>query len=263
MESSFSLGTIIALVALILSQLPPLKNLLRGAHLRITVPDAFALTHVLGNLNIAIFLDIYNDGGKDVTIAKVDCLMTNSEGLRLDLPARTYFSREPPPPGQAMQELMLGWISLKPGEHWAETVRFFKLWSEEEEERYSEIVSKIRSNIFSKAPAQWPAQGFVEADAGIVMEARAFFEKKFPLNKGNYQLFIAALSESGQALGVRGFDLTLFESSIRNLRALADDYKTGAGVYYPNPDPSKMVGPRLRPMPDEQARVALAKLRST
>jgi hypothetical protein len=262
MDLSFSLSTVIALLALVLSQLPPLKYLLRGRRLRITVPELFSLSHLLGNVNIAIFLDLHNDGGSDITIARVDCLLTNSEGLRLDLPAWTYFSRQTPPPGQSQTELWFGRISLKPEGHWAETIRCFKLWSEDEQEKTNEIISKIREDINSKLPSL-PPKTLAHADNSLVEAARAFFEKKFPLSKGNYCMFIAALSDSDQVLAVRGFDLTLFESSIRSLRAHADDYKIGAGVYYPNADQSKMVFPRLRPIADEEARVAYSKLRAT
>jgi len=243
-----------ALVALVLSQLPPLKYLLRKRQIRITVPEVFTLSHYLGNLNIYMFLDIYNEGGRDVTIAKIHCVMANSDGFCLDLPARTYQSRQSAQAGAAMPELMLGWVFLKPEDHWAETVRFFKLWSEEEEERANDIVSRIRTNIFSKPPSP-----MVQADDPLVVEARSFFEKKFPLVKGNYQLFIAVLSESEEVITVRGFDFTLFESSIRNLRALADDYKTGAGLYY-LPDASKIPYPRLRPMADGPALEAYKKI---
>ena len=72
------------------------------------------------------------------------------------------------------------------------------------------------------------------------------------MGKGNFQLLIEVLSESEEVITVRGFEFTLFESSIRTLKALADDYKTGLGLYLP-PDEYKQVNPRLRPMMDGPA----------
>jgi len=226
----------IALVALVLSQLPPLKYLLRKRQIIITTPDFFKLNHAWGNATIWMFLAIHNRGGRDVTIARIHCLMTNSDEFHLDLPSQTYMAG-------GTQELQLGWISLKPEEHWSETVGFWKVWSEAEERKANQILSKIRTNMRSQQPSPT-----VEAEA--LAEARSVFENKFKLDEGSYQLFISALSESGEVITVRGFDFTLFESDIQNLRALIDHYKTGT---VDNPEDTPEVWPRLRPMADGPA----------
>jgi len=102
----------------------------------------------------------------------------------------------------------------------------------------------------------------VEADADLLTEAQDFFEKKFDLREGNYQLLVAALTESNEVLDVRGCEFTLFESSIRSLQAMTDEYKWGTGIYLPAMDTTKVVWARVRSIADEQARQAYQGVKS-
>jgi hypothetical protein len=148
------------------------------------------------------------------------------------------------------------WISLKPGEHWAETVHFYKVWSVQDEEDAIELIARMRADINAKLAQRKPYESYnpAEADAGLVKEATDLFEKKFNMTKGNYRLTIAALSEESEVLAVRGFDFTLFDHHIHALRSATEGYKVGAGVYFPALDPLTQAVIRLRPIPDAEAR---------
>jgi len=125
----------------------------------------------------------------------------------------------------------------------------------QDEEDVAEIVGKIRNDINAKI-AQRPPDAPkipVEAEQNLVREAKEFFDKRFRLVKGNYRLVVAALSEKNGVLALRGFDFTLFDNHIKTLRSATDDYKIGAGVYFPA-DQSKQVAIRLRPISEADAR---------
>jgi hypothetical protein len=258
-------STAIALVALVLSQLPPIHDLMKRRALRIIAPQFFPLWHNLGNVNLYAFLGLYNDGGRTITIGKIDCLMLDDSGTSYRLPAQSYVSRQPPPSSeQSPAEFFMEWLVLKPGQHWAETIHFVKPWSVQDEEAVADVIGKIRNDINAKLASRPPDQkGLVEANANAVEEAKDFFEKRFKLTKGNYKLIVAALSEKNEVIGLRGFSFTLFESQIRALRAATDDYKIGAGIYFPNTDPSKQVFIRLRPMAEEETRKTYSKPEDT
>jgi hypothetical protein len=176
-------STLIALFAVILSQLPPIWDMLKGVRVRLVVPESFWLWHYLGNLQLGGFLDIRNDGGRAVIISKLDFIIVDSSGKRWNLPAQTYLSRQPSPmPDQPTPEFLLSWISLKPGEHWGETIHCFRQWSESEEEETNQVVSAIRRDIGAKIAARSAAGGAltepVEADQGLVERARALAERR-------------------------------------------------------------------------------------
>jgi hypothetical protein len=255
----------IAVAALVLSQLPPIHDLIKRRALRIIAPESFQLWHHLGNVNLYAFLGLYNDGGRTITIAKIDCLMLDDNGTSWRLPAQTYVSRQPPSSaGQSPAEFFMEWLLLKPGQHWAETIHFVKHWSVQDEEEAADVIGKIRNDINAKLASRLPGQqGPVEADENAVKQAKDLFEKHFRLTKGNYKLIVAALSEKNEVISLRGFNFTLFESQIRALRAATDDYKIGAGIYFANMDPSKQVFIRLRPMSEEDSRKAYSKPENT
>lgn len=245
----------IALLALVLSQLPPVHQLLKRRALRIVVPEYFSLYHFLGNLNLLGFVALHNIGGKTLTVAKIDCLVRGESNV-WHLPGLMYQSRLPQgPAGQQNVEFFVEWTVLKPDDHWSETVHFFKPWSFQEEEDAAEIISKIKNNITAKLDQRPPdaPKKLVEADESLVEEAKGFFKKRFTLSKGNYRVVIAALSEKKELLAARGFDFTLFDNHIKTMRSAAEDYKIGAGIYYPA-DPSKQIAIRLRPLSDADAR---------
>jgi hypothetical protein len=256
-------STVIAVAALILSQLPPVRELLKSRQLRIIVPENLFLYHYMGNLQLQAFLAVHNTGGRTVTVQRIECVVVG-EDRHWRLPAQTYLQRQTQTvPGQAPTELIIGWLVLKPGEHWAETIHFFKVWSVQDEEEATAISARIRKDISDKIAERKPndAMKLVEADDNLVTEAKDFFGKRFALTKGNYKLFIAAISEKNEAISVRGFDFTLFDHQIRALRNAVDDYKTGAGIFFLNTDPSKAgANIRLRPITDTQARTDYARL---
>lgn len=245
----------IAVVALVLSQLPPVRDLLKPRQLRIVIPDNLTLQHYMGNIQILSLLSLHNTGGRRITIQKVWCTIRAEEGGQWRLPAQTYVVQ--PASGQTSPELFMGWVSLKPGEHWSETVRFFKVWSIQEEEEATAISARIRSDISAKLNQRKPeeANKVMEAEPELVEEAKHFFEKKFNIAKGSYRLLVAAISDKDELVCVRGFDFTLFDHHIRVLRSALEDYNVGAGICYQNVDSAKgnaLV--RLRPIPEAEAR---------
>jgi len=254
-------STLIALLALVLSQLPPVREILKPRELRIVVPEALFLYHFMGNLQMSAFLTLNNVGGRGITVQKIECVLIHEEGSpRYRLPAQTYWPRAQSGSGQ---ELFIGWVPLKPEEHWAETVHFYKFWSVQDEEDSAAIISRIRNDIYAKRALLEPGlvNKPVDADEKLVKEAKDFFEKRFTLAKGNYKVLIAAISEKSEAVSVRGFDFTLYDHHLRTLRSIEDDYKTGAGIYFNSEDPLKSgVNVRLRPIDDAEAKRDYAKL---
>lgn len=250
-------STVIALLAVILSQVPPLREVIKGSRVLITAPHQFTLYHHLGSIEIDIFLDIENAGGTTESVRRIDCVIKDLEGKSWNLPAKTYFAYQ----GQTQrglppQEFFIGSISLKPGEHWKETVHCYKSWTEDEQEKVNDLILKIERDFRTKYERKLDkSPKIIEVDPKLVSEAKDFLNKKFDLHKGNYYLLVAALSESNEVINIGGFEFTLYDSSINNLKAVAEDYKYGWGIRSGNYDPLKAVVVRVDkdPLPRERA----------
>jgi hypothetical protein len=242
-------SVIVAALALILSQLPPIRDLIKGTEINISIPEQISLWHFLGNFQIAMLVDVANVGGTRVAIRKLECLLIDANDKIWLLPAQAYISRQPPSqPHSASPEYLMTRISLKPSDNWSETVRFYRLWTESEEEETNDILSSIKSSIQS----QLPSEKLVEANPLLVERAVSFFKRKFDLHKGNYKLVIVAKNQEDKVIALSGFEMTMFENHVRALVLHADQYKFGAGIYYPinNPDLSAWV--RVRPMSNKK-----------
>lgn len=254
---------VIAVLALILSQLPPVREMLRGTRLSIIVPEYMVLTHSLGNINLTTSVTLHNTGGRGVTVAGLDCGLLADDGRRWHIPAQTYIDRDSQPlVGQQRVQLFMEWIPLEPKEFWSETVVFFKPWSVEEEGKAQDITGRMRSDISEKLSQRLPEKANVpvEADTELVNQAKEAFQKRFDLTIGNYKLLLAAISETEHIIAVRGFQFSMFESHVRAMRSLVEEYRTGAGVVFPSSDPSKVAVIRLKPISEDDARAAYAKL---
>ncbi len=283
----------IAVLSLIISIAPTLRNLIKGQKVQITVPEQFSLFHYLGNLHLNIFVDIHNIGGTYISISRIECTIKDAnDSATWILPAQSYISRQAPQPGQGKQEFLIGGISLKPQERWSEIIHCYKLFSDADDEKSSEIISKIGNNITKKRqhrsvddPPQLieadeslneiiskignnltkkmqhrsvddPPQ-LIEADAPLVDEAVTFFDKRFNLDKGNYQLYIVAITDRDQVVALRGLEFTVFDSAIRSLRAVRDGYKYGFIPWSQGP-----TWLRLRAMEDNKAQSLYEKIKA-
>ena len=253
-----------AVVALIVSLWPKFRSLVSSPNINITLPGNFSLHHYLGNINLTIFVDLHNDGSTTVDISKLDCLIVKISSGERDsatkqwhIPAQTIFLKQPPSQeGQNWPELLLGGISVKPGEHWQEFVRCFAPFSDDEEEESQRIRASVGKNISDKQierQRQGLPQALVEADPEVIGKARSFFDKTFDLTRGEYRLYNAALSNTGKILGVKGSKFILYENAIQELQKVIDDYKYGWGLVYPHPGTTIMpVQPRLAPISEEK-----------
>jgi hypothetical protein len=134
-------SALIAVLALILSQLPPLPQLLAGEKIQLTLRDRLGIFHFLGNLSVQFFVDIENIGNVSVPIRAIDCYIVDQQNRTLPVPVQNYFSRAASVSG--FQDIPFSPISLKPGEHWAELVRCYNDWSESQEREQSNIVSNM------------------------------------------------------------------------------------------------------------------------
>jgi|GEM_PF-2252740 len=251
-------SSIIAFLALVLSQLPPLRVLIKGVKIKIVAEDKIKLTHFLGSVSLVFFLNIYNAGGRSVSISKIDCVIKNDNCLLLHLPPQGYYSRQPPSQAnQQIQEYFIGLIPLKAGEAWGETVHCFSPWTQEEEEHVNDIILKIKNSI-AKNKNEYKKNVPTVADESSVNEAINEFERKFNLEKDEYHLLIAVFSESNEILAVTGYSFKLYDNHIQTLKAYTKRYKYG--VYLPSSDPIMAVWPRLTPITDELAKKEYRKL---
>ena len=80
-----------ALVAIVLSQLPPLHLLIRPKRLDVEVHSRIGITHKVGNPNASVVVSIRNTGGRELRVRGLSLDISRDGKPLLGLPAQNYF----------------------------------------------------------------------------------------------------------------------------------------------------------------------------
>ncbi len=221
-------AVVIATIALILSQLPPLRELFRGARLDIEPFSRILLTHKVGNPNVGMHIIISNVGGKAVRI-KAATIGLKCDGKEVaSLPAQNYLSD----PNDVKQVLFTS-FRLKPKEDWIHMVNFLNFLSRENEKKYRGAESALKGNIEAKkAAALFIKPEHPSADEQFVRPFIEMHNASFIWRPGEYEMSIS-VDTVPKKVGIRKtYRFTLFESDSNILEKCKDDYKFGDGIYW-------------------------------
>lgn len=215
----------VSVVALILSQLPPIHILLRRAKLDVEAYSRMHLTHKVGNPNAQLHLIISNSGGRELRIRGIALRLRRGTEDEFVLPAQTYLQS----PGDK-EAVLLTSFKLKPKEEWAHIVNFLKFFSRQDEKHYRQLEANLRQDILAKHDALVDKNLVVMADDENVQPLIKFFESKFRWLPGEYELTLQVQVQPERASLSKRYRVTLFESDSKELTDYRDDYKYGFGV---------------------------------
>ena len=225
----------LALLAIVLSQLPPLHLLLRPQRLDVEVHSRIGITHKVGNPNANVVVSIRNTGGRELRIRNLSLEVSRDGRPLAILPAQNYF--ETP---SSQSSVLFVPFALKPGETWAHNVVFLNLFDRLTEKQFRENLSILSFDIRKKLSARSGSDhNAVIADRVFVQPFFDMFEKLFVWLPGEYVFELTVNAEPGSASYSKKYRFTLFESDTSDLRKHREDYQFGGGLAY---DIEKHVG---------------------
>jgi hypothetical protein len=223
-------SAVVAALALVLSQLPPVYVLLRRTRLRCETFSRMHLTHHVGNPSAQWHLIIENTGGRAVRVKAISLIFSKTGGILFELPAQNYL-RTP----DAAENVLLTPFRLSPGDEWAHIVNFFPLFSRDDDKEYRLLASAIRSDILAQKEDPANKEKLCEAQPEVVQSLMTFFERQFKWEPGEYEAELKVITDLPTANLSQRFRFSLFESESNELRGYTDGYRHGAGVYWVSP----------------------------
>lgn len=223
-------SAVAAVVAILLSQLPPVHVLLRRPKLRCEAFSRMHLTHKVGNPNAQWHLIVENKGGRAIRVKNIAVKFTKDGAYLFTLQAQNYL-RTP----DATENVMFTPFRLEPDEEWAHVLTFFNLFSRDDDKEYRRIESAIRSDILAKREKLTDKSQNVHAEPQILAKTMEFFEKHFKWAPGEYEVTLEIATDSPQADYSRAYRFSLFESESKELRDYSEGYSIGAGVFWSTP----------------------------
>lgn len=221
-------SAVVAVLALVLTQLPPVRLWFRPSRLEVEVHSRVQLTHKVGNPNLGMYVGIRNIGGREVRVRSITVALARDGNALGVYPIINFFET----PSSTSAVLFVP-FTLRPSEAWAHGANFLRLFDRNTEKFYRERESELRSNIRHKLAAR--AEGdkeLVVADAEYVQPFLDMFNRMFVWLPGEYTLDLQIQVESGKAAFGKRYRFTLFESDSEELRSHTDDFKHGGGLAY-------------------------------
>lgn len=221
-------AAIAAVLALVLSQLPPVRLWFRPRRLEVEVHSRVQITHKVGNPNVSMFVSVRNTGGRELRIRSIQIVLTRDNTSLGSLPAQNYF--ESP---SSQSSVLFVPFSLKPGETWAHGTNFLNFFDRATEKLYRESESALGADIRRKI-RELPEgeKRAVVADPVLVTPFLTLFERLFVWQPGEYVVELSVLAEPGSASFIRKYRFTLYESDSAELRSHTEDYRFGGGLSY-------------------------------
>jgi len=237
-------AAVVAVLALVLSQLPPVRVLLRRTRLSMQPYDRLNVTHWLGNPNVNLHIQLLNTGGRTVRVRSLTLELSTDEGVKLSLPAQT-FSRADGTPGT----FLFVPFGLEPDKEWANFVGFFAPFNMTDERTSKQLIKELKSDIGVKlrdlSQEARDQKELVEGQAACVAKLQEFFRNHNKWGPGEYTATLKVQCTPDRGSQVRKFRFTLFEADVQELEERACRYKYGAGVYFAEPDQTE-VYPRIK-----------------
>ena len=231
---------LVAFLALVLSQLPPLHLLFRRGKLTLEAYDRLHVAHTIGNPSAQLHLILVNKGGHPVRVKGITLGLRRDADAPWTLKAQGYFQSI-----GDQSAVLLTPFTVAPGQEWAHTVNFMMPLSRQDDQRLRQLQSALRNDIQAKKALPENANVVVEADAATLNPVLASYRQKFKWEPGEYAVTVTIVTESAKTTLTKAYRMTLFESDTADLRGYADEYKYGLGVYFFNSDRHPGIFPSL------------------
>lgn len=218
----------LAVLALILTQLPPIRLWFRRSRLEVEVHSRVQLTHKVGNPNLGMYVGIRNIGGREVRVRSINVALSRDAQPLGTYPVFSFFETT-----SSSSAVLFVPFTLRPSETWAHGANFLRVFDRNTEKLFRERDSRLRADIRRKLAARAEDdKELVVADDANVTPFQEMFNRLFVWLPGEYTLDLQIEVESGQTAFGRRYRFTLFESDSEELRSHTDDYKHGGGLAY-------------------------------
>ena len=221
---------LVSLIALILSQLPPIHIMIRKAKLDLEVFSRIYVNQKVGNPNIDMHLILRNFGGKALRIQKIYAKVLRDGKEILLLPAQTYI-----PNPKDNQNILLTSFILEPDEEWSYMTRFLNYFTRTEEREYREAEINLKNEILRLRDST-PEGELTHAEEVFIKPFNKLFDEKFQWFAGDYVLEVTILTDDESLNVLKRYRFTMFESLTDDFIKQKEGYSTGAGIYWDSQD---------------------------
>ncbi len=217
---------VIAFIAILLSQVPPVKLWFKKAKLEIDTYESLWISHHIGNPLVQINLILKNVGGRTISVNKIFInVFRDGEKINI-LHLKNYLDKL-----NDTSYLQFGKFELKPNEDWNHGARFLNFFSREDSKKYKEADRKIKNEI-EKLKTPTEPNKIIKVDKSFTKPFIELFDKHFQWKDGNYSLDIHVETENDTANIVKTIKFTIFESLKEEFENDKNRYESGDRIFW-------------------------------
>lgn len=221
-------AALVAALALVLSQIPPIYQLVRRAKLTMEVISKAGIGHYIGIPYVQLVIVFSNTGGREVKVRKILVTLLREDAPVATLPAQLYSPETDP-----AKQLLFAGFKIRPDEDRSHGFWFYLDSPRAQERELKERTLTLMNDLNAKRAASFNKDPYaIEADPANVEPFFDIMKRNFIWIEGEYVLKIRAESSDPAIFVEKQFRFTLFESDSRQLRDYSKGYKYGEGITF-------------------------------
>jgi hypothetical protein len=240
------LSAILAALAILLSQMPPITSWLPRPKLKVIHSDRIKIGNNIGIICFNFSLNLDNEGNVPLDVTKIEFEVLSPSGAKKTYMARSY--RKPAAQGSQTVTLAITSINIKENETWNAFVYFKEDIDPTTEQELSNIRLSISQSIHSEQDRKKALGDDSRAKIApaIVKKSEDCFNKRFSLKKGEYTTKLMVHTNQREVPFEVRSKFIIYDFHLEKMKAQVDDYKYGWGVFS-SPDRNKRVWVTLEP----------------
>jgi hypothetical protein len=235
----------VSAIAIVLSQMPPIKQWFRGPLLIVEAPDQMRISHGVGYPMSGIVLSIRNTGGRPARVTSLAFRFRRDGKDLIDLPITDFH-----PNPTTNDTLLLMPFTLQPGVEMTHSVNGAFDLARDNSRQLSRLFSSVKRDVEQKIENarkqnQQPVD-LVIVDSKLSDEAKVAFERNFIWKAGEYSVEVVVKTDQNCPVRQQKLQFTLWETDEADLRDLVDGYQYGFGLGVNSEKHAKGVFVKLR-----------------
>lgn len=222
-------AVVVAAIAVFLSQIPPINELIKKAKLDLEVYSKISITHKIGNPNLQLHIILSNIGGRNVRVNDITVSISRDGNHLTTLPAQNYLQNQNDP-----STLLFTTFSLKPNQEWAHIINLLNFFNREDEKEYQSIEGSMLINYreIVKGLDADADKNHIEHPQNLINKAFDFYNSRQIWKSGEYRMKVNIQTSNHIADISKTYRFTLFESHEEQLKLITEHYKFGGGIWW-------------------------------
>ncbi|MDR7120569.1 hypothetical protein [Rheinheimera soli] len=225
-------NTMLALLALALTQLPLIRSFLSKPELEIDIHERITISHLIGNPSVVTYVSIKNLGHHDVKITKLFLHIRNQKNHLVTLNANLFYESSNNPSSPLVTRQFYP-FHLKKDTNWGQTLCFWNYLDRDDEIDYKRAQEELQKELYQPWSSTAPPPPKIAVEDKVVPFKR-LFEKNFIWKKGEFFFEFELVTQPEAQYNRKSMRITLYEADIIDLKKITERYCYGESITYPS-----------------------------